>query len=79
MRIPALRDPDISFEDRVAYLNYLWMTRKPHLIDPTRAIRIVGFLLFGTDRYTQKPTARILYPWRGSPFGPMKMFGRRKK
>ena len=83
IRLPALRDPDVSFEDRVAYLNYLWMTRKPQLIDPTRTIRVIfGLILLGTDRYTQKTTARILYPWRGTPFGPMqtmKTVGRRKK
>ena len=72
MKLPAMRDPDITFEERCAYLNYLWSVKDPALISTEYPIYVYGFFLAGTDRYTQKTTYRLIRLFSGAPFGPVR-------
>lgn len=70
MKIRALRDPEATFEDKAAYLNYLWSVKNPALISTEYPVFIYGPILIGTDRYTQRSTFRLVRLLAGSPFGP---------
>ena len=72
MKLPAMRDPSITFEERCAYLNYLWSVKDPQLISTEYPIYVYGFFLAGTDRYTQKTTYRRIRLFSGAPFGPVR-------
>jgi hypothetical protein len=76
MTIPALRDPNTTFEQKVAYLNYLWSLRRPEMIDPNQPVAVYAIfgvgVLKGINRYTGFNMWQFIRPWAGSPFGPMK-------
>jgi len=71
MRIPALRDPQATFESKAAYLNYMWSVRNPQMISTEYPIYIFGPILRGINRYTEKNTYRLIRLWKGAPFGPV--------
>lgn len=73
--IPPLRSADTKLPERAAYLNYLFRINRPGLIDPFQCLTVyAGVFLQGFDVYTHEPTWRVVFPWRGCPFGPIDAF-----
>jgi len=72
MKIPALRDPAATSQDKAIYLNYMWSVRNPALISTEYPIYVYWFFLIGTNRYSERSTFRLIRLFSGAPFGPMR-------
>ena len=71
--VPPLHSPFSTLAEKATYLNFLYRVSNPAGINTYQPLDVYfGILLFGFRPYSSERTWRIVWPWRASPFGPVR-------